>query len=152
MTSSHDRVAALPPAVIVHGLGDVRDVLAVAMRHPVTFLSAPGAASYAGCGWWRALMAQARAEFPDASLADVLDCGGASGDALAALRIGQALLVLSPAAPGRDAVAAMAADWGGAVLPCAPPALDMAQARDRRRLHEWLHQRTTPGDSGPTLG
>lgn len=140
---------SLPRAVIVHGLEDARTVLALGA--PVTLLSAPGAAAYAGCGWWRALVAQARNGFPDVAFSDLLDCGEASGQALAALRIGQANLVLSPAAPGWDAVAAIAAAQGGTVLRDAPPALDLAVPGDRRRLHDWLHLRTTPGDSGPAV-
>ena len=46
---------------------------------PVTLLSAPGAALFAGCGWWRALVEQARAEFADVAIDDILDCADASG-------------------------------------------------------------------------
>lgn len=140
----------LPPAVIVHGLDDACTVLALGA--PVTLLSAPGAAEYAGCGWWQALLAQAGNACPGATFSDVLDCGDASGQALAALRIGLTRLVLLPVAPGRDAVAAIVAGQGGLLLPQAPPALDMADRRDRRRLHDWLHPRTAPGDSAPALG
>ena len=83
--------------------------------------------------------------------ADILDCGDGTGQALAALRIGQQHLVLSPGAPGRDAVAAIAAQQGGSVLHQAPPALDLAQRGAIRRLHDWLQMRATPGDSTPPL-
>lgn len=139
----------LPPAVIVHGLDDACTVLAAGA--PVTLLSAPGAAEYAGCGWWRALLERAGNACPGAAFIGVLDCGEASGQALAALRIGLVRLVLRPGAPGWDAVAAIAAGQGGLVLREPPPALDMADRRDRRRLHDWLQARTTPGDSGPAL-
>jgi hypothetical protein len=135
------------PAVIVHGLGDAR--LALSAGLPVTLLSAPGAALYAGCGWWRAVVRQAGAEFPAVPVADILDCGNGAGQALAALRIGQRHLVLSPDSPGWDAVAAIAAGHGGELLPQAPPALDLAQRGAARRLHDWLRMRTTTGDSGP---
>lgn len=49
-----------PPAVIVHGLDNARTALAPG--RPVTLLSAPGAALYAGCGWWRALVRLAQVE------------------------------------------------------------------------------------------
>jgi hypothetical protein len=137
------------PAVIVHGLGDAR--LALSQGSPVTLLSAPGAALYAGCGWWRALVRQARAAFPAVPGADILDCGDGAGQALAALRVGQQFLVLSPDAPGWDAVAAIAAAQGGAVLRQAPPALDLAQRGAARQLHDWLQTRTAPGDSAPPL-
>ncbi len=137
------------PAVIVHGLAEARLALSVGL--PVTLLSAPGAALHAGCGWWRALVRQARAEFSSVKVAEVLDCGDGAGQALAALRMGQRSLVLSPAVPGWDAVAAIAAEQGGEVLTAAPPALDMQQRGATRRLHNWLQLRTTPGDSKVAL-
>jgi len=124
------------PAVVVHGLSDARAALALA--EPVTLLSARGAALYAGCGWWRALVTHARAEFPMASFIDVLDCADASGLALAALRIGQHILVLSDDAPGRAAVTAIATARGATVLADRPPALDLAMRGTLHRLPGWL--------------
>ena len=109
----------LYPAVIVHGLGDAMSALA--RGEPVTLLSAPGAALYAGCGWWLALVEAARAVHPDTTSIDILDCADGTGPALAALRIGLTGLVLWPEAPGRDAVVAIAEARGGFVLPFAPP-------------------------------
>lgn len=128
----------LPPAVIVHGLADAR--AALAPGRPVTLLSAPGAALYAGCLWWRAVTAAAGAAV------DVLDCADASGLALAAVRAGACRLVLWPGAPGHAAVAEVAVRLGGFVLPAAPPALDMADRGASRRLRAWLS-----GDSDPCL-
>ncbi len=125
------------PAVIVHGLADARAVLAVGA--PVTLLSAPGAALFAGCLWWRELIAAARADHPHAEAVDVLDCADASGMAMAALRSGVCRLVLWREAPGWSGVAAIAQGQGGFVLPQAPAALDMAARNARWRLPEWLH-------------
>jgi hypothetical protein len=132
------------PAVVVHGAADIRAVLATAT--PVTLLSGPGAVLYAGSGWWRALVAQARAEHPTVPLDDILDCADASGLALGALRIGQRLLVLAPDAPGWQSVASVAASVGGAVLGARPEALDMAERGAARRLQAWLQLRTSQGD------
>lgn len=142
-------VSDFAPAVIVHGLADAR--LALSLGLPVTLLSAPGAGLYAGCGWWRALVDTARGALPDIAVEDILDCAEASGQALAALRIGQRHLVLWPSAPGWNAVAAIAAERGGTVRPAAPPALDLARRSAARRLHDWLQLRTTPGDSGASV-
>lgn len=110
-------------AVVVHGLADAVAALAqgAAEGGPVTLLSAPGAALYAGCGWWKALVEAARTAHPDARCMDILDCADGTGQAMAALRIGLTRLVLWPDAPGRAAVVAIAESMGGFVLPTPPP-------------------------------
>jgi hypothetical protein len=137
------------PAVVVHGLADARVVLAIGC--PVTLLSASGAALFAGCGWWRALMERVRAERPDLAIDDILDCADATGLALGALRLGQRRIVLDPASPGWSSVAAIAASLGAEVLTLRPPSIDMADRAAARRLPDWLQVRTTPGDSGDAL-
>ena len=108
---------------------------------------------YAGCGWWRALIEQARAAHPGIPIDDILDCADAPG-----LRARRAAHRPAPdragpaAAAGWSAVAAVAASLGGEVLTSRPPALDMAERDAARRLHDWLRTRTTPGDSGGALG
>ena len=139
----------VPPAVIVHGLADARAALAPGL--PVTLLSAPGAALYAGCLWWRSLVLMARDERPDVTMLDILDCADGSGQAMAALRVGLSRLVLWPSAPGWEAVAAIAAKRGGFVLAEAPPALDLAEPGAMRRLQVWLQVHTAPRDSAPTV-
>jgi hypothetical protein len=138
----------LPPSVVIYGLADARAALAEGL--PVTLLSAPAAALFAGSGFWHALVAQAKAEHPDVSAPDILDCGDAAGQALAALRLGQRILVLTESTPGRKAVAAIAAASGAVLLAERPPALDLARRGAARRLHAWL--RYAPDDSGPGLG
>jgi hypothetical protein len=137
------------PAVVIHGLADARAALAVGC--PVTLLSAPGAASFAGCGWWRAVIERASSGRQAVQMDHILDCADASGLALGALRIGQRLLVLHATAPGWHSVAAIATSLGGELLTLRPPALDMADRQAARRLHDWLQVRTTPGDSGDAV-
>jgi hypothetical protein len=120
------------PAVIVHGLEDAKAALALGL--PLTLLSAPGAVLFAGCLWWREMIAAARAESPDTPAVDILDCADASGLALGALRSGINRLVVWPNAPGWAIVSSIAAEQGGFVLPVAPPALDLAQHGAIRRL------------------
>ena len=129
-----------PPAVVVHGLPHLRQ--AVAPGRLVTLLSGVGAATYAGCGWWRALMALGAGENPD-----VLDCGDAPGRAMEALGVGCRLLVLDPAVPAWSLVAARAAAVGAELLAIRPPALDLADPRAHRRLLAWLD-----GDTGGAVG
>ncbi len=121
----------LPPAVVVHGLPHLQQ--AVAPGRPVTLLSGPGAALYAGCGWWRALMARGAGGNPD-----ILDCADAAGRAMEALRAGCRLLVLDPALPSWTLVASRAAVVGATLLAGRPAALDLAQPGAHRRLNDWL--------------
>ena len=134
------------PAVVIHGLDDARRALAPAL--PLVLLSAPGAAGYAGCGFWRELVIAAR-ELPsgDCVRDDALDCGDAPGYALASFRIGQQTIVFDGCAPGFCAVEAAAAEVGATVLTARPPALDMRLRNADRRLLAWLR-----GDSGTPLG
>ncbi len=76
--------------VIVHSLADARAALAAAadLGVPVTLASAPGAAAYAGPGWFQEVVAQAAAEVPPADWEAVIDCGERAGDVLLALRLG----------------------------------------------------------------
>jgi hypothetical protein len=115
--------------VIVHDLDDA--LAALAPGRPVTLLSAPGAALFGGCLWWRALMREA-----GVTGLSLLDCGDAPGRALEALRLGLPGIVLS-CDPGRFAtVAAIAA--GAVVLPAAPAALDLGKPGAERQLSAWL--------------
>jgi len=131
------------PAVILHGIDQARAALRPGL--PVILLSAPAAAGYAGCGWWRALADLAASEHPDTPHIDILDCGAAPGLAMAALRIGQRHLILAPSSPAFPAVTAAAATEGALVLAEPPPALDLAERSALRRLVPWLRGDIAPG-------
>ena len=59
---------ALPPVIIIHSLAHAVAVLSAAaeVRRPVVLLSAPDAGISAGPGWWREVIAAARAAVPAA--------------------------------------------------------------------------------------
>jgi hypothetical protein len=126
----------LHPAVVIHGLGDVRTALAPCK--PVTLLSGRGAALYAGPLWWGELVRLAREAAPDVPIADLLDCADAPGLALGAIRAGQRGLVLSSDSPGFAAVAAIARAEKLTLLTDRPPALDLSRPGSNRRLLAWL--------------
>jgi hypothetical protein len=130
----------LPPAVVVHGLDQACAALVPGLA--VTLLSAPAAARFAGAGWWRALVAAARATHPATPCADVLDCADAPGRAMEAIRIGQRILVLDPACPAFARVASLAT-----VLPDRPPALNLGARGASLRLRDWLG--AAPEDDRP---
>ena len=126
---------ALPPAVVVHGLADA--LAALAPGWPVTLLSAPAAAVWAGVGWWQALVQAAAVAQPATSHHDILDCGASPGRAMAALRMGQRIIILDPACPAFARVASL----GAIVLTQRPPALDLAARGAERQLAAWLNTR-----------
>jgi len=120
-----------PPAVVIHGLADAR--LALSRQRPVTLLSAPGAALYAGCLWWQALVAAAGTDNPA-----FLDCADAPGRAVEALRLGLRGIILN-CEPGLfAAVTGIAQAQGATVLMAPPPALDLASRGAERKLDAWL--------------
>jgi hypothetical protein len=79
-------------AVIIHGLAHARAALAAAAAHgvPVELWSAPGAAAYAGAGWFDALLRAAGNQAPSAVFIGVLDCDDRADLVQAALRQGLA--------------------------------------------------------------
>ena len=125
----------LPPAVVIHGRA--HRVAAYAPGRPVLLLSAPGAACYAGAGWWRALTQGT--EQPAA-----LDCGDQPGRALEALAVGCPLVILLPC-PAWQSVATRTPP--GTLLAARPPALDLQHPGAARRLDRWLQ-----GDSTALFG
>jgi len=127
----------LPPAVVIYGLAHAR--LALRPGRAVTLLSAPGAPSYAGCAWWRAVVAAARAEFPAMDPPNVLDCADAPGRALEALSLGCGIIVLRPGPAFAD-VAGRARELGATVLAEPPPSLDLGDRKTAWRLEAWLDQ------------
>lgn len=131
----------LPPAVRVHGIDEGRTALSVA-RHlglDVTLASAPGAAGHAGAGWWVALAAALRAEFPEVPFVPVLDCGEAPGHVLAAIRMGCSDIAFSGPDDVTDRLSDIAAQVGARIHPPVAEALDLRGVRrSRDAVTAWL--------------
>jgi hypothetical protein len=135
-------VVVRPRAVIVHGAEEVGAVLALAPMggagRPVALLSAPGAAGYIGIAGFRAIL-----DAHGAFALGILDAADAPGHALAALKAGFAMVVLSPEVPAFPGIGRIAAAMGATLLEAAPPALDLARVnlgkpQGRRHLARWL--------------
>lgn len=145
-------LAGYPP-IVVHGGAQARLVLR--QGAPVALISAAGAASLGGPGWWRALVNSARADYPQTPCVDILDCADAPGFAMAALRLGQLHLILWFDCPAFEAVRSAAASLGATVYGVRPPALDMADRQAMRQLADYLRPKI-PGaapdrdSAGPT--
>ena len=82
----------LPPArpVMIHGLADGFLALdtAAAVGRSALLISPPGAAGYAGAGWFKELVTQWQAARPEAAFVAILDCANWPGRVLEALRAG----------------------------------------------------------------
>ena len=113
-------------------------MLALAPPAGVLLLSAEGAGGFLGAAGWRALVALAGGDAPDA-----LCCAGAPGDALQAIRARCRIIVLDGALPAFAAVRGAAREAGALLLPARPPSLEarslnLAHPAGRARLADWL--------------
>lgn len=118
---------------VVHCLDHGRAAAAAAADtgRRVTLLSAPGAAASGGPAWFAALVRAVRDEFPSVPLTAILDCGGAPGFALAALREGGIDAVrLEASAHVLAKVAAIAEQSGARLDRDRSAGIDLLRARD----------------------
>lgn len=138
------RARPRPPsrAIVVHSLGQAEAAVraAAALGVEVELWSAEGAAAYAGAGWFKAVVEEARLAAPKARFAAVLDCAELAGYALGALRIGlEAVCFTGPAAVAAK-LADIAVQGGQRLLRRRPAhALDLRHADDPAALcRAWL--------------
>jgi len=131
-------------AVVVHSLGHAEAALAAAaaLKVPVTLMSGPGAAGYAGPDWFRAVLRQARALHPGVEATAILDCAEAPGRALAALRRGAKAIRLGGNAKARARVATIALAMGARLDDTRYALLDLSGVKDpARAVREFLKGR-----------
>lgn len=130
-----------PRAVVVHSLADAEAALkaAAALHRPVVLLSAPGAAAYAGAGWFAALVARARRRHPTAAASAVLDCGRRADLVQGALRQGlEDVLYVGPRATAAR-LADIARQAQARLHRKRPPALDLLGLADpEAACRAWL--------------
>ena len=119
--------------IIVHSLGDARAALAAAraLEVSVTLASAAGAGGYAGPLWFKSVIEAARADFADAEIAVVLDCGGEAGTTLGALRHGFKRVRFTGNEAALASLREIARELGAEIeTGPAPEALDLLNERD----------------------
>ena len=115
-------------AVIVHSLAHALAAAEAAqsLGVPVTLRSAPGAAGYAGVGWFAALVAAVSDRFPGTNVTFMLDCADEAGTVMGALRRGiRRVRFLGP-----PEVAAKLAAMGAELDPAETSALDLRGMND----------------------
>jgi len=136
--SRHRRATSAAPAaavVRVHGWKHVAAALTAAREAslPVTLLAPPGSTYTGGVGFWAAIDKRRHELFDDVAAELIVDCDGAPGHVMAALRVGLKRLVFD----GNDAARARLGDIvakHNAVLverPCAN--LDLIHEKDPLR-------------------
>ena len=138
--------------IIVHSLEDARAALAAArdLKVAVTLASAAGAGGYAGPLWFKALIAAARAEFPEAEAVAVLDCGREAGTTLAALRHGFKRVRFTGEAAALQSLREIAQALGAEIETGeAPTALDLQGERDPESAARDYLQRLPLNSSSP---
>jgi hypothetical protein len=124
--------STLPPAIIIHGIEDLRAALeaAASLDRALTVLSIPGAAGSAGAPWFHALIQAGSAEFPQVALTGVLDCADQPGFALAALRTGCRDLLLLDSGPAWPRVHTIAEASGARLYSSPGPTFNPRFFRD----------------------
>jgi hypothetical protein len=126
-------IARVPPrAVIIHGYPHALAALQVAAAAsvPVALWSAPGAAVYAGAGWFDALIRRAAREAPVARFIAVLDCADRADLAQAALRQGVTQICYRGSPDLARRLADIAGQYGATLHRKMPLALDLLHVDD----------------------
>ncbi len=126
----HDAVV-----VRVHGWKHVAAALTAAREatQPVTLLTPPGATYTGGVGFWAAIEKRQRELFADVDAALIVDCDGAPGHVMAALRVGLKRLAFDGNTAARARLADIAAKHGARLLERPPAALDLVHEKDALR-------------------
>lgn len=127
--------------VRIRGIEDARLVLGVARDcgRAVVLVSPAGATGYLGGGWWAALTALLRQEFPGTEVTAVLDCADDPGHVLAALRAGCTELSFAGPPEVVAKLADIAAQHGARLHPPATDAVEpWREPRPRAALHALL--------------
>ena len=128
-------------AVTVHSLDHARAALAAAaaLGRPVTLVSAPGAAGYAGVAWFRKVVALAAKDQPGVTVSAVLDCADKPGLVLAALRQGLGRVCFTGSRAAAAKLSAIATAQGAEIVARPRRALDLRGVADpEAACRTWL--------------
>ena len=114
--------------IVVHSLAHAVAAMAAAqtLNRPIVLASAPGAALQVGPAWFKAVIDQARAAYPDVAVTAILDCGDQPGTVMAALRVSLTHLRFE----GPSATRAKLAEMGAIFVDPPEAALDLLDSRD----------------------
>jgi hypothetical protein len=127
--------AVAPVVVRVHGWKHVAAVLAAAREasRPVTLLAPPGSTYTGGVAFWAAIDRRRRELFADVDAMLLVDCDGAPGHVMAALRVGLRHLVFDGNDAARARLADIVARHGARLEPRPQAVLDLIHEKDPLR-------------------
>jgi hypothetical protein len=128
-------------AVVIHELAHARAALAAAaeLGVAVALWSAPGAAAYAGAGWFAAVIRLAAGEQADDAVVAVLDCADRADLVQAAWRQGVRHVCFRGRSDVAERLAAIARHYGATLHRKRPPALDLQGCNDSlAACRDWL--------------
>ncbi len=116
----------------MHTIGHARAALGAAaeLGVAVTLLSPPGAAGYAGIGYFHKTIELASADYPTVAFSAILDCSAEAGTVLAAFRRGVKCVRFHGAATVAAKLAAIGAQSGATLAARTPRALDLRWAEN----------------------
>ena len=145
------------PLIIFHGLADALAAVVAAEKSgaPIRLITAPGAAGYAGVGWFLEIAAHIQRQQSERQQSErqqkrvqidlVLDCGAEPGLALGAIRAGVKRLRLMCQDPVRETIARIAIDHDVVLFEPAGPALDLQFSDDAEAACcAWIAQNPRP--------
>jgi hypothetical protein len=126
---------AAPVVVRVHGWKHVAAALTAAREasRPVTLLAPPGSTYTGGVAFWAAIDKRRQELFADVDATLVVDCDGAPGHVMAALRVGLRRLVFDGNDAARARLADIVARQGARLVPRPQAALDLIHEKDPLR-------------------
>ncbi len=126
---------------VVHSLSQAKAAVATAAARnfAVALMSAPGAAAFAGAGWFAALIRAARESHPDTEIAGILDCGPRADLVQAAFREKLKQVVFTGDARQVRPLRDIARQWQAEILRRRPAACDLRHAADPLAVcNAWL--------------
>lgn len=118
------------PVFIVHSLAHAEAAARAAAGAAIVLSSAPGAAGYAGAGWFLGLLEALAEAHPAAEFTGLLDCGDDAALAVEALHAGAGWVRCTASGPALADVADIAGALGARLNGDAGPALDLGGADD----------------------
>ena len=121
--------------VRVHGWKHVAAALTAASEtaRPITLLAPPGSTYTGGVGFWAAIDKRRHELFPNVAAELIVDCDGAPGHVMAALRVGLKRLVFDGNAAARTRLGDIVVKHKAALVERPRAALDLIHEKDPLR-------------------